>query len=154
MNVLRAPAMTLAIEAERFLTSNKRVIPAVGLLAALTLAGCQKSASNPADPYAGLDVAIADWRGEIVKSPACAKAPAGGKGCQTFEVGCKVESPITAADKGATAKIVAAMSWGAWSPARGDYEPASGAATFAKTGGKWVRHDMPGPVNLSTCATS
>jgi hypothetical protein len=119
-----------------------RVILAGGLLATLTLAGCQKSASNSADRYAGLDVAIADWRGEIVRSPACANAPAGGK------------APMTAQDKGVTAKIVAAMSWGAWNPARGDYDPASGAATFARTNGKWVRHDMPGPVNLSTCVTS
>ena len=136
------------------MTRYASVILAGGLLAALTLGGCQKSASSSSDPYAGLDVAIADWRGEIVKSPACAKTPAGGKGCQTFEVGCKVEAPMTAKDKGVTAKIVAAMSWGTWNPARGDYDPASGAATFAKTGGKWVRHDMTGPVNLSTCATS
>jgi hypothetical protein len=125
-----------------------------GLLAAMTLCGCQKSASPSADPYEGLDAAITDWRGEIVKSPACAKAPEGGKGCQAFEVGCKVEAPLTPKDKGVTAKIVAAMSWSAWNPARGDYDPASGMASFAKTDGRWARRDLPGPVNLSTCATS
>lgn len=133
----------------------KRAILAGGLLAALTLSGCQKSdAANPADPYAGLDKAILAWRADIDKSPACAKTPDGAKGCQTFEVSCKVEAPLTAADKGASAKIVAAMSWGAWSKVRGDYEPASGGAAFAKIKGAWVRHDLSGPVNLSTCATS
>lgn len=132
----------------------KRIILAGGLLAALSVGGCQKPASNAADPYAGLDRAILAWRGDIDKSPACAKTPDGSKGCQTFEVNCKVEAPLTAKDKGATAKIVAAMSWGAWSKARGDYEPASGGAAFSKINGEWVRHDIAGPVNLSTCATS
>lgn len=133
----------------------KRALWASGLLAALTLGGCQKSeAPNPADPYAGLDKAILAWRGDIDKSPACAKTPEGAKGCQTFEVSCKVEAPVTAADKGVSAKIVAAMSWGEWSKTRGDYEPASGGAAFAKTNGQWMRKDLSGPVNLSTCATS
>lgn len=160
INVLRAPELSHATEPERFLTkltraTLRRTIQAGGLLAVLALGGCQKSAeSNPADPYAGLDKAILAWRGDIDKSPECAKTPDGAKGCQTFEVNCKVEAPVTAADKGVSAKIVAAMSWGAWSKTRGDYEPASGGATFAKTQGKWVRHDLSGPVNLSTCATS
>lgn len=133
----------------------KRAILAGGLLAALTLGGCQKASdANPADPYAGLDKAILAWRGDIDKSPKCAKTPEGAKGCQTFEVSCKVESPVTATDKDVSAKVVMAMSWGAWSKVRGDYEPASGGAMFAKTHGEWVRHDLSGPVNLSTCATS
>lgn len=137
------------------MTRCKRVIVAGGLLAMLTLGGCEKNAgSSSADPYAGLDKAILAWRGDIDKSPACAKTPEGAKGCQTFEVSCKVEAPVTAADKNASAKIVAAMSWGEWSKARGDYEPASGGASFAKIGGEWVRKDLAGPVNLSTCATS
>jgi hypothetical protein len=132
-----------------------RVILAGGLLAALTLGGCQKTAaSNSADPYAGLDQAILTWRGDIDRSPECAKTPEGAKGCQTFEVSCKAQAPLIAADKGASAKIVAAMSWGAWSKARGDYEPASGGASFTKINGQWVRRDLSGPVNLSTCATS
>ena len=158
IDVLRAPELSQATEAERFLTKLTRAtlrLTACGLLAILALGGCQKSAeSNPADPYAGLDRAILAWRGDIDRSPECAKTPDGAKGCQTFEVSCKVEAPVTAADKGVSAKIVAAMSWGAWSKTRGDYEPASGGATFAKTQGKWVRHDLSGPVNLSTCATS
>lgn len=137
------------------MTRYARVIPAFGLLGVLSLAGCQKpAASNPADTYAGLDQAILAWRGDIDKTPECAKTPEGAKGCQTFEVSCKAQAPVTAADQGASAKIVAAMSWGAWSKLRGDYEPASGGASFAKINGRWVRHDLSGPVNLSTCATS
>jgi hypothetical protein len=154
IGVLRAPPMSPIPEAERVLTRYAAVMLAGGLLAALTLGGCQKAASGSTDPYAGLDGAIADWRGEIVKSPACAQAPAGGKGCQAFEIGCKVQAPLTAKDKAVTAKIVAAMSWSAWNPARGDYDPASGMASFAKTDGQWVRHDLPRPVNLTTCARS
>lgn len=117
----------------------------------LGLAACQKPAESASDPYAGLSEAILVWHGDIEKTQACAGKPTeGGKGCNSFEVGCKVMQP---ADKGATAKVIAAMSWSAWNPKRGDFDPASGAASFSKVDGKWVRHDLSGPVNLTTCAT-
>lgn len=124
--------------------------------AVLVLGGCQKApGANPADPYVGLSDAILDWRDDIDRSPDCAAKPTGGgKACQTYEVGCKAVQPIGPGERGVTAKLVAAMSWTAWNPKRGNYEPASGGAIFAKTDGKWVRQDLSGPVNLSTCATS
>lgn len=143
--------------AEQTLQRFPIALLAGGLAAAtLTLGGCQKAAdANPADPYAGLSDAILAWRGDIDRSPDCAVKPAdGGKACQTYEVGCKAVQPVGPGEKAVTAKLVAAMSWTAWNPKRGDYEPASGGAIFAKTDGKWVRQDLSGPVNLSTCATS
>ncbi|HEX5379789.1 MAG TPA: hypothetical protein VFW47_14530 [Phenylobacterium sp.] len=123
--------------------------------AALALAGCQqKTAADAADPNAGLSKAILAWRGDIARTPACSVKVPEGKACQTFEVDCKVEAPLGPQDKGVTAKVVAAMSWSEWNPIRGAYDPASGGALFAKTNGQWVRKDIAGPVNLSTCATS
>ena len=127
-----------------------------GGLAAAGLSGCgQQAASDPKDPNAGLSEAILAWRADIDKSKECsAKPAAGGKACQTYEVGCKVEQPIGPQDKGVTAKVLAAMSWSAWNPKRNDYDPASSGAVFSKVNGKWVRKDVTGPVNLTTCATS
>jgi hypothetical protein len=125
-----------------------------GLMAcgAFALAGCQPATSTgPEAKYAGLEPAILDWRNTIQTSPvACPKGP-DGKGCQSFDVGCKGDRPAGA---GETAKVVVAMSWDAWSSKAAQYGPASGLAEFTKTGGKWVRKDLPGPVNLTTCATS
>ncbi len=125
-----------------------------GLMAA-GLAGCSKPAADAGDPNAGLSEAILAWRADIDKSPDCAAKPTGGgKACQTYEVGCKVEGKIGPKDKGVTARVVAAMSWDAWNPKRNDYDPKSGMAEFSKVDGQWTRKDLTGPVNLSTCATS
>ncbi len=55
---------------------------------------------------------------------------------------------------GQTARVVAGLSWDAWSAQRSDYDSASGGAIFAKTNGVWVRTDLTGPINLATCVTS
>ena len=127
----------------------------VGLTAfgVLALGGCQKAAppAGPEAKYAGLEDAILGWRNDIQTSVAqCPKGP-DSKGCQSFDVGCKGDRPP---ETGQTAKVVVAMSWDAWNPKHGEYGPASGIAQFSKVGGKWVRKDLPGPVNLNTCATS
>jgi len=125
-----------------------------GLMAfgALAMGGCQKPApSGPEAKYAGLEEAILAWRNDLEKSPVeCPKSP-DGKSCQSFDVGCKGERP---AGPGETAKVIVAMSWDAWNPKGAEYGPASGLAEFRKAGGKWLRKDLPGPVNLATCATS
>lgn len=126
-----------------------------GGLAAAGLTGCSKPAADANDPNAGLSDAILAWRADIDRGADCSAKPAGGgKACQTYEVGCKVEGKIRPDEKGVTARVVAAMSWDAWNAKRGDYDPKSGMAEFSKVGGKWVRKDLTGPVNLNTCATS
>ena len=118
-----------------------------------SLAACsQKSATD--DKYAGLDGAIQDWHKSIEATPACL-SKADGKGCQSFEVGCKGERPIAATDqaKGISARLVVAMSWEGWDDKRSEYRPASGFAEFNKVDGAWIRSDT-GPVNLSTCASA
>jgi hypothetical protein len=147
-----------AAEAAAQLTEQRlnRLSSAVlaGLMAcgALALGGCQKAApAGPEAKYAGLEEAILGWRNDLEKSPTeCPKGP-DGKSCQSFDVGCKGERPPGA---GETAKLVVAMSWDAWNPKQGEYGPASGLAEFSKAGGKWHRKDLPGPVNLNTCATT
>lgn len=123
------------------------------LIASLALAGCDEPATRvdgPQAQYAGLEEAILTWRGDIAKSAACT-SKADGPGCQSFDVGCKGERPPVG---GETARVVVAMSWDAWNPKTSDFGPASGLSEFHKAGGKWTRQNLPGPVNLSTCATS
>ncbi len=123
-------------------------------LVAISVAGCQKPVASK-DRYDGLSPAILAWRGDIARSPACGLTAAdGGKGCQGFTVGCKVEQPFGADEAGVTAKVLVGMSWDAWNPVSAGYEPSSGGAVFAKTNGQWVRHDVNRPINLGTCATS
>jgi hypothetical protein len=132
----------------------KFLIPAV---ATALVAGCgAKPTASEADSqarYAGLDQAIRAWRADIVKTQAACKGPAE-QGCQSFEVACKVEREIAAEEqaKGVSAKVVAGMSWQAWSAAHGEALPAAGFAEFTRTGSTWSRS---GPLNgnLTTCET-
>lgn len=124
--------------------------------AALMLAGCgQGGGGDLADPYAGLDAAIKDWRAEIVKTDAACQQAKGpeGEACQRFEVTCKVESPIGEAERaaGVTQKVLAAMTWSARDPAMNEQKPASATATFSRTAQGWTR-EPAAPVNLRTCA--
>lgn len=123
--------------------------------AALAVAACgQGGGATSDDPYAGLDAAVKDWREAIVTTDAaCARKAPEGEACQQFEVTCKVESPIGPAERsaGVTQKVLAAMTWTAHDPARGEQAPASATATFAKAGGGWTRAAAE-PVNLRTCA--
>jgi len=134
---------------------NSLVFVCAAASAALSLAGCQKPADPAGEAYAGLPEAILGWRNDIERSSGCSVKPAsGGMACQTFEVGCKAAQAMGPKDSAATAKVLVAMSWDAWSAKRGDYEPASGGAVFVKREGHWSRQDVTGPVNLSTCAAS
>jgi hypothetical protein len=132
----------------------RRLVVAAAGLALMMVAACSpKTESAGADKYVGLDEAIKAWHAEISAAPDRCPAKDGGAGCQTFEVACKAESPITPAEsaKGVSAKIVAAMSWEGWNPKQGEYQPGSDFAEFSKAAGKWSRQ-ATGPLNLSTCA--
>jgi hypothetical protein len=126
-------------------------------LATLALAACGErpaaSGQSNEDPrFAGLEQQIAAWRPEIEKTnAACAKD--GGKGCQDFQVACKAEREITAAEqaRGVTAKLVAAMTFNSQGATPEDLKPGSAFAEFTRAGETWTRVETP-PVNLATCA--
>jgi hypothetical protein len=122
-------------------------------LGLLLLGGCNSASKSDAnDPYAGLDDAIRAWKTDISAADAsCRRAPAGSK-CETFEVSCKAQRPITPQDqtKGVTAKLVAHMSWSGFDE-RGAPQPVSMAALFTRAGGAWTRAETK-PVNPETCA--
>ena len=123
----------------------------------LALGGCGeagKSASAGQDQYAGLKEAIAAWHGSIKATNAECKAKPDGAGCQGFEVACKGAREIDPAEqaKGVSAKVVVAMSWEGWDPARAEFRSESGFAEFNKVDGTWTRTET-GPVNLSTCVS-
>ncbi|HEX2560892.1 hypothetical protein [Phenylobacterium sp.] len=123
---------------------------------ALMMAGCgQGGGGDSANPHAGLDVAIKDWRGDIMKTEAACRQAKGpeGEACQQFEVTCKVESPIDETERaaGVTEKVLAAMTWTARDPAMNEQKPASATATFSRTSDGWTRKAAD-PVNLRTCA--
>lgn len=122
---------------------------ALAALTLLTLAACGEAGAPAAsqDKYAGLDVAIRDWREALLKERAdCAGAPAD-KACRAFEVACKGER---APSGGASADVAAAMTFESWDAARSEFRPASAFAEFVKDGDGWRRAEI-GPLNLSTC---
>lgn len=122
----------------------------------LVLGGCQQGGSAAGqgdDKYAGLDAAIRTWHASVKETDTqCANKPEA-QACNSFEVACKGDRPLNPDDqaKGITAKVVAAMSWQAWSAETSEYRPASGVAEFTKVQGEWRRADAA-PVNLATCA--
>jgi hypothetical protein len=127
---------------------------ALPLLAALLLTACSPGggggdAAKPGeDPkFAGLDAQILQWRGEIDKTDPTCKAG----GCADYEVACKAERTMTAEDtaKGATAKVIAAMTFNA--KADPNARPGSAFAEFTKSPSGWARAAAK-PVNLSSCA--
>lgn len=123
--------------------------------AALMLAGCGQGGGDASDPYAGLDGAIKDWREQIIGAEAACAQPKGpeGEACQQFQVTCKVESPIDAAERaaGVSQKVLAAMTWTQRDAAMSEQKPASAAAVFSRNADGWTR-TAADPVNLRTCA--
>jgi hypothetical protein len=120
------------------------------------LGGCGQGAkpagaADAGGQFAGLDGEILKWRGEVVTSDRLCQNPA--EKCQAFEVACKAERTVTAADqaKGITARVVAAMDWNGWDPKPKQAQAGSEAAEFAKAGAGWTRTPHA-PVNMSTCA--
>ena len=134
---------------------SKFLIPT---LAAALLAGCgaqtPKAEAGGDARFAGLDQAIRVWRADIVKTQAACKGAAAQPGCRGFEVACKVEREIAPEEqaKGVSAKVVAGMSWEAWSAAHGEALPVSGFAEFTRTGATWSR-SAPLKGDLTTCQT-
>lgn len=134
-------------------------IRVAALTALLMLAGALGGCSKPvvtgaaADPNAGLDVQILNWRTEIVKSDPLCQSQVEDQKCTGFEVSCKAMRTITPdeAAKGMTSKLVAAMNWSGFDPKRKQTQPVVRTVQFSKIGSSWTRSDH-GPVNPSTCA--
>jgi hypothetical protein len=125
--------------------------PFAGLAVLLLVAGCSQAAKTT-DPYAGLDAAILAWKTTLAASDiSCKRAPAG-ETCDTFEVACKAQRPITPKEQasGVTAKLIADMTWSGFDD-KGAPQPASAAALFEKAGGGWMRSPAKA-VNPQTCA--
>ena len=124
-------------------------------LAGLALTGCDKPGSPAAagDPYAGLDAGFVSWRAEIEATHPGCKIKVDKKGCEGFQITCKAQQEITAAEaaSGITAQIVAAMTFLGKGPDGSSNNPGSSFAVFSKARGAWTRVETS-PVNLSTCA--
>lgn len=138
----------------------ERSVKSIATMAALSLIGlsaCSEGSETAqgGDKYAGLDQAIKGWHAQIKSDPQQCVAKDDGNGCQGFEVACKGERELAAEDqaKGVAAKIVVAMSWEGWDPAREEYRTASSFAEFNKIGDEWTR-SATGPVNLATCVST
>ncbi|MDP3489814.1 MAG: hypothetical protein Q8R71_06725 [Phenylobacterium sp.] len=138
---------------------RRLVYPAL-ITALAALGACSTERAAETDPYAGLSEAVRDWRLALVDSPACpAPAPEAGvegpgarEGCRSFAETCKVEAPLTEAERasGAQVKALTGLRWEAWDPVASEFRNASAAAYFTRAGETWTRSDAP-PVNLSTC---
>lgn len=138
------------IHPERFVI---RPVLAAGF--AVVIAACSQggAATDPNDPYAGLDPQILAWRTDIEAShPTCA-TKVEGKGCEGFEVRCKGAQEIGPDDaaRGVTAQVISAMTFVARNPDGSTGKPGSAFALFSKAGGEWSRAEAM-PVNLTTCA--
>lgn len=132
----------------------RKLITAAGL--ALLLTACTEAPVTTAAPdrYAGLDVAIRDWRTQILATDRdCVDKPHDQR-CVTFTVDCKAERKLTPEDaaQGISERVVAAMSWDAWDTATSEYRAAVGFAEFRKTSAGWTRGEAA-RVNLESCAT-
>jgi hypothetical protein len=132
-----------------------RVIFPVLMLAGLAVAGCGESgdAGAAADPYAGMDKEILAWRSDIEANHVACKTKVEGKGCESFQVTCKVAGEITPQEqaKGVKAQVVAAMNFNGRNPDGSTGKPGSAFAEFTRTGSAWSRAETE-PVNLTTCA--
>ncbi len=128
---------------------------AAALAALMIVGGCSPApkGGGPADQFAGLDGEILKWRGEIIAhDPLCA-SKAEGQTCVDFEVACKAQRTVTAADqaKGVTGRVVAAISWNGFDAKFKQAQRGAKTAEFAKAASGWTRTDHA-PVSMSTCA--
>jgi hypothetical protein len=128
---------------------------AAAIAALLILGGCNQAhqSGKAGDKFAGLDAEILKWRTEIMASDPLCKSRAEGEKCESFEVACKAERTISPADqaKGATARVVAAMTWNGFDPKFRHSQSGVRAAQFDKSASGWTRTDHR-PVNMSSCA--
>ena len=131
----------------------------IALAALIILGGCSQPAAPAGDggadqgKFAGLESELLNWRKSIVaESPLC-RSQAEGEKCEGFDVACKAERTVTAADqaKGITARVVATMTWTGFDPKFRHAQNGIGAAEFVKGRPGWTRAPH-GPVNMSTCA--
>ena len=131
---------------------------ALAATAMMVLSACGgQGASSPdaGDRFAGLDDEILSWRQAILaEREDCASASAD-QACRAFEVACKGEREISADEtaRGVRAKVVSAMTFESWDPARSEFRPGSTFAEFTRDAEGWTRSEA-GPVNLTTCAAA
>ena len=123
------------------------------ILGALLLSACGERGADSSDPYAGMDKEILAWRSEIEAEHVACKTKVEGKGCESFQVTCKVAGEITPEEqtKGVTAQVLAAMNFNGRNPDGSTGKPGSAFAEFSKTRAGWTRKEAE-PVNLTTCA--
>ena len=128
---------------------------AAALAALLILGGCGQGGQTggaAADKFAGLDGAILKWRQDIIATDPLCKATAADQKCQAFEVACKAERTVTAADqaKGVTVKVVTMLTWNGFDPKFKHAQSGTSVAEFTKTASGWTR-DPHGAVYMQTC---
>jgi hypothetical protein len=129
---------------------------ALTMILAAGIGGCSPSgpsASPDQGKFAGLDGELLKWRKDILATDPLCKSQAEGEKCESFEVACKGERALTAADPadGVTARVVAAMSWNGFDPKFKHGQSGMRAAEFAKGKAGWSRSEHK-PVNPTSCA--
>ena len=130
--------------------------PAAALAALLILGACNPAATPIGDPsqakFAGLDAAELQWRKDILANDKLCKSTVDEQKCAKFEVACKSEREVTAADqaKGVTAHVVAMMTFDGFDPNFKQSQSGTRAAEFTKTTKGWTRAEH-GPVYMQSC---
>ncbi|MBL8771050.1 MAG: hypothetical protein JNK30_06670 [Phenylobacterium sp.] len=132
-----------------------RILAVAGLslsvLSACSSGGGDAAASD--DPNVALRPLIAQWSKDIEATHSACSAKVEGKGCQDFQVTCKAEHAVGAADaqRGVTAQVIAAMTFAGRNPDGSTGKSGSSFALFSKAADGWTRGEAM-PVNLQTCA--
>ena len=128
------------------------------LLTTTALGACSPSGSSAggdADQgkFAGFTQEETKWRQEILASNPLCQSQAEGEKCQGFEVTCKAERDLTAADQanGVSARVVAAMTWNGFDPKFKHAQSGMAVAEFAKGKAGWTRAEHKS-VNPESCA--
>lgn len=118
--------------------------------AALLLAACGQSQTKSGDKFAGLSEEMRTWRVSILETSRLCQDDQ--HKCEGFEVVCKGEHALTAADRsqGVTAHVVAAMRYAGYDPQMKQPQDGTVTAAFRKTEAGWTRIERA-PVNLVTC---
>ena len=130
-----------------------RRVAAAAALSILGACGQTSPTGGPSpDKYAGLDGEILNWRKEILAADPLCTSTVADQRCQSFEVACKAERPVTPADqaKGITVRVVTMITWNGFDPKFQHPQSGTQAAEFTKAASHWtrVRH---GPVYMQTC---
>ena len=130
--------------------------PAAALAALLILGACSPAATTSGDPsqarFAGLDAAELQWRKDILANDKLCKSTVEDQKCAKFEVACKSERVVTAAEQaqGVTAHVVAMITFDGFDLNFKHGQSGTRAAEFTKTAKGWTRAEH-GPVYMQNC---